>query len=134
MNKYSLGFTDPFFDDDFLFFKDNKKTNFMRTDIKDVDSNYVLEVEMPGVNKDNISLRLNDGYLTVSYKSTFEENENKAKFIHQERYYGSMSRSFYVGNSIKEEDIDASYVDGVLKVSFPKKPEVKNVEKTIMIK
>lgn len=135
MNKYSLGFYDPFFDDDGLFFtKERGKNNFMRTDIKDIDDNYVLEIEMPGINKEYISLKLNDGYLTVSYKKLVNENEKKINYIHQERYFGSMSRSFYVGDNLNEEDINATYVDGILNITFPKKPEVKNIEKTITIK
>ncbi|MGM9874146.1 MAG: Hsp20/alpha crystallin family protein [Bacilli bacterium] len=130
MNKYSIGFFDPLFDDDLFSF--NKKVNYMRTDIKENETNYILEVELPGVNKENVSLKLNDGYLTVSYKHEAKEVDDK--FVHQERYCSSMSRSFYVGDNIHEEDIEASYVDGILKITFPKKPEVKNVEKTIAIK
>lgn len=106
-------FSDPFF-------KGNN--NYMRTDVKEVDDNYVLDMELPGFNKDNIQIQLKDGYLNISAtKSTNnDETDSQGNIIRQERYSGSCSRSFFVGEDIKPEDIKASYDNGELKISLPK--------------
>lgn len=106
-------FSDPFF-------KGN--SNYMRTDVKEVDDNYVLDMELPGFNKDNIQIQLKDGYLNISAtKSTNnDETDSQGNIIRQERYSGSCSRSFFVGEDIKPEDIKASYDNGELKISLPK--------------
>lgn len=106
-------FSDPFF-------KGN--SNYMRTDVKEVDDNYVLDMELPGFNKDNIQIQLKDGYLNISAtKSTNnDEADSQGNIIRQERYSGSCSRSFFVGEDIKPEDIKASYDNGELKISLPK--------------
>ena len=110
------------FDDmfDYSFFR--SYNSYMRTDIKEVDNQYVLDIEMPGFNKKDISVELNDGYLTISgNKSTNnDEKDTKGNIIRQERYSGSYSRSFYVGDSIKKEDIKANYDNGELKIYLPK--------------
>lgn len=102
------------------FFKGNN--NYMRTDVKEVDDNYVLDMELPGFNKDNIQIQLKDGYLNISAtKSTNnDETDSQGNIIRQERYSGSCSRSFFVGEDIKPEDIKASYDNGELKISLPK--------------
>lgn len=106
-------FSDPFF-------KGNN--NYMRTDVKEVNDNYVLDMELPGFNKDNIQIQLKDGYLNISAtKSTNnDETDSQGNIIRQERYSGSCSRSFFVGEDIKPEDIKASYDNGELKISLPK--------------
>lgn len=106
-------FSDPFF-------KGNN--NYMRTDVKEVDDNYVLDMELPGFNKDNIQIQLKDGYLNISAtKSTNnDETDSQGNIIRQERYSGSCSRSFFVGEDIKPEDIKASYDNGELNISLPK--------------
>ena len=107
-----------------------------RTDIKKVDGNYVLEAELPGFKKEEISLELNNGYLTISTEKSLEKDEEnkKGKMLRQERYAGVMQRSFYVGKNLTEEDIKASYESGVLHVSIPKKDAPKAHEKkTILI-
>ena len=110
------------FDDmfDVSFFR--SYNSYMKTDIKEVDNQYVLDIEMPGFNKKDISVELNDGYLTISgNKSTNnDEKDTKGNIIRQERYSGSYSRSFYVGDSIKKEDIKANYDNGELKIYLPK--------------
>ncbi len=134
--NYELSFFgDPFFDDFDDFFNVPKsyrrfENNVMKTDIQEVDNNYVLKIDIPGAKKENISLKLEEGYLEVSYTVNEENNEknNHGKFLRKERYYGSMSRSFYVGDSYKETDIDASYADGVLTVKLPIFDETKKVE------
>ena len=109
---------DDMFDDSFF----RSYNGYMKTDIKEVDNQYVLDIEMPGFNKKDISVELNDGYLTISgNKSTNnDEKDTKGNIIRQERYSGSYSRSFYVGDSIKKEDIKANYDIGELKISLPK--------------
>ena len=101
----------------------------MKTDIKENESGYELAVELPGHKKDELKIELKEGYMTISAESKHEENENddKGNFIRRERYYGSSSRSFYVGEAVTQEDIKAKYEDGILKISVPKKelkPEV----------
>ena len=109
---------DDMFDDSFF----RSYNSYMKTDIKEVDNQYVLDIEMPGFNKKDISVELNDGYLTISgNKSTNnDEKDTKRNIIRQERYSGSYSRSFYVGDSIKKEDIKANYDNGELKIYLPK--------------
>ena len=109
---------DDMFDDSFF----RSYNSYMKTDIKEVDNQYVLDIEMPGFNKKDISVELNDGYLTISCnKSTNnDEKDTKGIIIRQERYSGSCSRSFYVGDSIKKGDIKANYDNGELKIYLPK--------------
>lgn len=109
---------DDMFDDSFF----RSYNSYMKTDIKEVDNQYVLDIEMPGFNKKDISVELNDGYLTISgNKSTNnDEKDTKGNIIRQERYSGSYSRGFYVGDSIKKEDIKANYDNGELKIYLPK--------------
>lgn len=109
---------DDFFDDSF--FKEN--TKMMKTDIKEHDNNYELIVDLPGLNKENINLEIDNGYLTISAKtSSNNEEKEEGKFIRRERYSGEYQRSFYVGDEITEEDIKASFKNGILDITLPKK-------------
>ena len=97
--------------------------NLMKTDIKELDNGYELEIDLPGFKKDEVKAELNNGYLTVSAaKGLDEDKEDKktGKYIRRERYAGSMSRSFYVGENMKEEDIHAKYENGILTLDVPK--------------
>lgn len=108
----------------------------MKTDVKETDQGYEVDVDLPGFKKDEIHLELNDGYLTISTEKSLEkyEENKKGKMLRQERYAGVMQRSFYVGKNLTEEDIKASYESGVLHVSIPKKDAPKAHEKkTILI-
>ena len=107
----------------------------MKTDVHEHDDHYELDIDLPGFKKEEITVELNNGYLTVSAtKGLDEENTEKGKLIRQERYSGSMQRSFYVGDGVKEEDIAAKFEHGVLKLSVPKQEAPKIPEKkTIMI-
>ena len=108
----------------------------MKTDLKENDSGYELSVDLPGFKKDQIQLQLNHGYLTVSAAKGVEEEskDNKGRVVHQERYTGSMSRSYYVGENLEEEDIKARFENGVLTLEFPKEEQKKLPErKTIQI-
>lgn len=111
-------------------------SRMMKTDVKETDEGYEVDVDLPGFNKDEIKLELNNGYLTISTEKSLnkENKENKGKMLRQERYVGTMQRSFYVGGSITEEDIKAKYENGVLSLTIPKK-EVKKVpeKKQILI-
>ena len=103
----------------------------MSTDVHENDDHYDVDIDLPGFNKDEIKLELENGYLTVSAsKSLDEEHKNQSgKLIRQERYAGSMQRSFYVGENITEEDISAKFENGVLMLTVPKKDAPKLPEK-----
>jgi len=127
-----------FFNDWFM--PETNKSLQMRTDIKEDDHNYVLEVELPGVDKKDIDISLNDGYLTVKaavnnkYKDHDHENGNNKKFVHRERFYGVASRSYYIGD-VDMKTINATFENGILSVSFPKEnPEKKETNHRIEIK
>ena len=107
----------------------------MKTDLKEHDDGYELLVDLPGFKKDQIDLQLQNGYLTVSAAKGVEadDKDKKGRIVHQERYTGSMTRSFYIGENVREEDIKASFEDGVLRLDFPKEkpmslPEKKKIQ------
>ena len=104
-------------------------TNQMRTDIKETENEYQLDIELPGFKKEDVKAQLKDGYLTVSVSTekNEEEKDEEGCFIRKERYSGSMSRSFYVGEEVHESDIKAKFEDGILKLAFPKE-QPKKVE------
>ena len=96
--------------------------NMMKTDIRETDHSYELDIDLPGFKKEDIDITLENGYLTISTSKGIDKDEkdNDGKYIRRERYSGSMSRSFYVGEGITHEDIKAKYEDGILKLSMPK--------------
>ena len=96
--------------------------NMMQTDVKETDSGYEVDMDLPGFKKDEIQLELNDGYLTISAEKGLDKDEENEKkhYLRRERYAGGMSRSFYVGEGITEKDIHAKYEYGILKLSIPK--------------
>lgn len=95
--------------------------NLMKTDVKENDNSYELEVDLPGFKKDEVKLQLSDGYLTISAEKGLDKDEEKhGRLIRQERYEGAMQRSFYVGDGLTEDDVKASFANGVLKISLPK--------------
>ncbi len=100
----------------------------MKTDVKELEDGYEIAVDLPGFSKDEIKLELNDGTLTISTQKSLNK-ENKGRMLRQERYVGTMQRSFYVGNAITEEDIRAKYENGVLTLNIPKKDAQKVPEK-----
>ena len=104
--------------------------NIMKTDVKETDSTYELDVDLPGFKKENISAQLEDGYLTITANKGLDkaEKDKDGKYIRQERYSGSCSRSFYVGEGVTQDEIHAKFEDGILKLSIPKK-DAKAVEK-----
>ena len=122
---------DEFFDDDFpmipmrsirnpLYGKNAK--NLMKTDVRETDNTYELDVDLPGFKKDEVQLDLKDGYLTISAAKGLDndQEDKKGKYIRQERYAGACSRSFFVGEEIEPRDVSAKFEDGILRVSLPK--------------
>ena len=108
----------------------------MRTDIREHEDHYDVDIDLPGFKKDEIELNLEKGYLTVSATKGVDKDETdkKGRVIRQERYAGAMQRSFYVGTAVTEQEIKARFEDGVLKLNVPKKTAPKLPEKrTIMI-
>lgn len=135
---------DDFMDDNFernffgsrnpLYGKHSK--NLMKTDVKETDNCYELDIDLPGFKKDEITAHLEDGYLTVSAAKGVDKDEKdkEGRYIRRERYSGSMTRSFYVGNAVTEQDIKAKYEDGILSLSIPKKdPKAVEAKKYIAI-
>ncbi|MGN1330808.1 MAG: Hsp20/alpha crystallin family protein [Clostridia bacterium] len=113
-------FRDPFFTD--------HESNVMKTDIKEKSDKYLIDIELPGYEKDSIKIDIDDGYLTVHAEiNSDKEEKEEGKFVRKERYIGSCSRSFYVGTEVKSEDIKASFKNGMLQIEIPKKDEKKEL-------
>ncbi len=117
-----------------------RASHLMKTDIKEKDNSYELAIDLPGFSKEEVNVELKDGYLTVSAAKALEKNEkdDKAKdkadkYIRRERYEGSMSRSFYVGKNLSEEDIRGEYKNGILRLEVPKKGAVEEKKHYITI-
>ena len=95
----------------------------MKTDVQENETDYELVIDLPGFKKDQINVKLEDGYMTISAAKghDVDKKDKHGKLIRQERYSGAMQRSFYVGESVKVEDVKAKFEDGVLKLTIPKK-------------
>ena len=123
------------FMDDFGFPDVNKELygkhakNVMKTDVRELEDGYEIIMDLPGFKKEEIEIMLENGYLNVSATKGLDKDESDkaGKYIRRERYAGSMSRSFYVGDDITHEDIHAKFENGILKLDVPKK-EAKAVE------
>ena len=102
----------------------------MRTDVKETDQDYRLTVDLPGFKKNEVNLLLDNGYLTIRANKKLDKDEkNKlGKLIRQERYAGTMQRSWYVGDEVTEDDIKADFKDGLLNISIAKKQPTKQLE------
>ena len=110
--------------------------HMMKTDVKETDEGYEVDVDLPGFKKEEIKLNLENGYLTIATEKALEKKQEnrKGKVLRQERYSGTMQRSFYVGEAVTEEDIKAKYENGVLSLTIPKKEQQKvNEKKQILI-
>ena len=107
----------------------------MKTDVHEHEDHYEVDIDLPGFKKDELELSLENGYLTVTASKNLDrDQEKKGKVVRQERWSGSLQRSFYVGEALTEEEIGAKYADGVLSLTIPKKQQPKLPErKTIMI-
>ncbi len=96
--------------------------NLMKTDVREVGDNYEMDVDLPGFKKDEVKLELKDGYLTISAAKGLDKDEQdkQGRYIRQERYTGQCSRSFYVGEGLKAEDVHAKFEDGILRLTLPR--------------
>ena len=123
-------FDDDFFRDDFFPGKD-KNYNLMKTDIKETEKSYILDIDLPGYNKEDIKIDVTDGYLTINAKTNKDVNEgDKPNYVRRERFTGEVSRSFYVGEDVESDKITASFKNGILSLEVPKvDPEKKLPEK-----
>ena len=115
-------FADPFF-------VNSGESKLMKTDIKEKKDKYILSIDLPGYDKDCIKIDIDNGYLTVHAKTNHhEEEKEEGKYVRKERYMGECSRSFYVGDDVKEDDIKASFKNGTLHIEIPKHEENKQVK------
>ena len=126
---FKNNFMDDFFSYPFKEFN-FENTGMMKTDIKEADKGYDITIDMPGCKKEDVKAELNDGYLTIQAESNYDndEKDDNGRYIRRERYSGSCSRSFYVGDQIKEEDIQAKFENGTLKLFVPKLEETPAIE------
>ena len=110
----------------------NASAGVMRTDVRESDAGYELDIDLPGYKKEDVKAELKDGYLTISAETRTDndEKEENGKYIRRERYYGTCSRSFYVGKEVTQEEIRARFEDGILKVAVPKKQAKPAVEES----
>lgn len=101
--------------------------NLMKTDVRETDGAYELDVDLPGFKKEEVSVTLKDGYLTISASKGLDKDETdkKGRYIRQERYAGACSRSFYVGEGVESKDVSAKFEDGILVLSLPKQEQKK---------
>ena len=108
--------------------------NLMKTDVRETENTYELDIDLPGFKKDEVNLELKDGYLSISAAKGLDKDEKdkEGRYIRQERYAGTCSRSFYVGEGMEPEDVSARFEDGILKVSLPKQ-EQKRLPKSNLI-
>lgn len=127
-------FGDSLFDDFFGFTKPVSRfhgfsnpsaftgSTVMKTDVKEQDNGYELDIDLPGVKKEDVKAELKEGYLTISatHGSSNDEKDDNGTFLRRERYYGSASRSFYIGEDVKQEDIKAKFDNGILTIFVPK--------------
>ena len=113
------------FGDDFF---SERESKLMKTDIKEKKDKFIIDIDLPGYEKDGIKLEIQDGYLTVHATVNKEENgEEKGKFVRKERYSGECSRSFYIGENVTEDEIKAKFKNGTLTIEVPKKEEKKEL-------
>ena len=106
--------------------------NMMKTDVRETDDSYEVDIDLPGFKKDEVNVQLDEGYLTISAAKGLDKDKKdkkSGKYIRRERYAGSMSRSFYVGDAITQEDVHARFDSGILRLTIPKK-DVKKLEQS----
>lgn len=125
---------DLFGDLEDFFFAPVSKNGGPRTDIREKEGNYILDMDLPGYDRNDVCVEVENGYLTVraERKAEKEQSEENGKYIRRERSYGAVSRSFYVGD-VDEQDVKACYKDGTLSVTFPKGSKKQEEKKRILI-
>lgn len=128
-NDFFNNFFEDMFDDPFYSRGYAPQTQLMRTDIREKDGQYLLEIEVPGYSREDVKAELKDGYLTITAdrKEPVETDGEKTKYIRRERYYGTMKRTFYLGEEITEKEIHAAFRDGILRIII-EKPQPKKIE------
>ncbi|MCI5996271.1 MAG: Hsp20/alpha crystallin family protein [Blautia sp.] len=117
-------FNDPFFTRSY---EPVTTSHIMKSDIQENENGYLLDIELPGYNKEDVQAELKDGYLTITanHEDKKEEKDKNGKFIRKERYTGTCKRSFYVGEEVRQEDIKAAFQNGILRLAIPKQlPQV----------
>lgn len=116
---FRRNFFDDFFENPFSM----APTNAMKTDVRESDQGFALEIDLPGIRKEDVKAELHNGYLTISASTSrnADEKDNKGAYIRRERFRGTYSRSFYIGEGVTEQDIKAKFADGVLRLDVPKK-------------
>ena len=99
----------------------HRAANMMKTDVKEVEGGYEVDVDLPGCKKENVTMQLQDGYLTIQAVRSHinDESGQNGRYVRRETFSGSCARSFYVGDQLKKEDIHAKFEDGVLKITLP---------------
>ncbi|KRU24529.1 heat shock protein [Clostridium sporogenes] len=117
-DEFFSPFFNNFFNDEFFSLMNNLRDNF-KVDLKETAEDYLVEADLPGVKKEDITVELANNYLTISAKRDSSIENKKENFVRQERHYGEFNRSFYI-NNVDENNIDASFEDGVLKITLPK--------------
>ena len=121
---------DDFFDDPF--FKEERQLHpmpMMKTDIRETENNYIIDVDLPGFKKEDIKVNIEEGYLNISASTSSSENEEeKGNYIRRERYSGECTRRFYIGEDIEDNEVSARFDNGILCIEIPKKKEVYKVE------
>lgn len=128
---FSKSVFDSFFNDDFFININNLQDNFNFT-LKEKENMYLIEANLPGVKKDDINIDFYDDYLTISAKQNYSIEDNSENYIKREVHYGEFRRSFYI-NNIKEDEINASFKDGLLKITLPKSNDKPSRNKKINI-
>ena len=118
------------FDEVFGDVLENRSNEIMKTDVRIVGDNYLLDIAIPGYEKNDIKLELEKGYLTVSASQSACSDEENGEYIRKERYYGKCSRTYYVGEGVNEDDIEANYRNGILTITVPK--VVKSTDKKVI--
>lgn len=119
-------FIDDFFKSPFWNSTDDSfsgSAKIMKADVRESETGYTLSMELPGFKKEDIGIELNEGYLTISATRSSSKEDGTGKYIRKERFEGSCKRSFYVGDYPNEENVKASYTDGILTLEIPKQPE-----------
>ena len=109
--------------------------NLMKTDVRETENSYELDIDLPGVHKENLAAELKDGYLCISatVEQTHNDNVQNERYLRRERFIGSCRRSFYVGDKVKQEDIHAKFEDGILRLFIPKVSQVGQIEQKNLI-
>lgn len=127
-------FFNDMFDNHFYKAPASNTSNLMRTDLREKGDAYLLDIELPGYKKEDIQAELKEGYLTITanHNESKDEKDGKGNYLRRERYVGSVKRSFYVGEDMKETDIKANFENGILTLSLAK-PQPKQVQERKMI-